>query len=73
MSTNYRYQEQFAASLAKAWKDGKGEYVRNTIRGLKNKSQSAYIAAAVAVNIAFYSENAARAFTDYIHPNEGRQ
>lgn len=67
MSTTYRYQESFAASLAKSWIDGKNEYVRTTIRGLKNKSQSAFIAAELCRHL---PPKEAYEFCCFIHPNQ---
>ena len=66
--TNYKYQEQFALELSEQWINGNREYVRMTIRGLKNKAQAAYIASAVALYINASSVDAA-AFVAFIHPN----
>lgn len=69
MSTQYKYQESFAAALAKSWVDGKHDYVRTTIRGLKNKAQAAFIAAEICRHL---QPNVAYIFCEYLHPNNGR-
>jgi hypothetical protein len=70
MSTEYRYQEQFAADLAAKWLAGHHSEVRITIRQLKNKAQAAYIAAEVACNlIALTDDDSADQFAQFIHPN----
>lgn len=66
--TKYKYQEQFALELAESWINGNREYVRMTIRGLKNKAQAAYIASATALYINANSKDAAE-FVAFIHPN----
>lgn len=66
----YKYQQEFALELCDAWLTGKKEYVRTTIRNLKNKVQSAYIAAAVALYINAHEKDAAE-FAAFIHPNNG--
>lgn len=71
MSTTYRYQQEFANELTQKWLDGKHEYVRITIRQLKNKAQAAYIAARVAFLLQTHhgESGAAEAFVEFIHPN----
>ena len=73
MSSQYKYQEQFAHELYESWLNGNKEHVRLTIRGLKNKAQAAYIAAAVCAFLASDDANgglsAACAFNAFIHPN----
>lgn len=66
--TKFKYQEQFALELSEQWKHGNREYVRNTIRGLKNKAQASYIAAAIALYL-YVSEIDAAGFVAFIHPN----
>lgn len=68
MSRKYRYQEQYAGTLAKMWNEGKREYVRTAIRTLKNKAQASYIAATVAWLL---EQEAGAAFCMFLHPNEG--
>jgi hypothetical protein len=68
MSTTMKYQEQFAHELAQRWIEGQHEHVRLTIRGLKNKPQAAYIAAATALFIRVEDKDAAE-FVAFIHPN----
>lgn len=64
--TNYKYQAEFAQELTESWLNGNREYVRLTIRQLKNKAQAAYIAASVATNL---TPDHASAFVNFIHPN----
>lgn len=66
----YKYQEQFASELSESWLNGNREYVRNTIRQLKNKAQAAYIAAHVTF-LLILNDNAldAQQFVSFIHPN----
>ena len=64
--TQFKYQEQFAADLTAKWLAGHRSEVRITIRQLKNKAQTAYIAAAVAMNL---GSSAALSFVEFIHPN----
>lgn len=52
-----------AAELADSWCNGNREYVRLTIRGLKNKAQAAYIAAYV------QSLLVGGDFVAFMHPN----
>lgn len=65
MSTAYKHQEEFAASLAQRWLYGAEKpEVRRIIRGLKNKAQAAYIAASVLHAIDGKTE-----FLRYLHPD----
>lgn len=68
LTMTYKHQETFAHELSESWMNGNREHVRLTIRGLKNKAQAAYIAAAVALFINASSQDAA-AFVAFIHPN----
>jgi hypothetical protein len=61
--TKFKYQEDFAKELSQSWVNGNKEYVRTTIRGLKNKAQAAYIAAAV------QSRLVGGDFVAFMHPN----
>lgn len=61
--TKFKYQEEFAQELATSWRNGNREYVRTTIRNLKNKAQAAYIAAAVQGNLVGGD------FIAFMHPN----
>lgn len=69
----FKYQEQFSEELAASWANGNYAYVRTTIRNLKNKAQSAYIAASVVVHIRNNNDEQAREnakyFLAYMHPN----
>ena len=71
MSSQYKYQEDFAAGLARQVIEGAGLSVRLTIRSLKNKSQAAYIAAQVA-SILFTSAglDVAISFVALLDPNK---
>ena len=53
MSQKYKYQEEFAHNLAQQWLDNESARIeiRKTIRSLKNKAQSSYIAARMAFYI----------------------
>lgn len=69
MST-FKYQEDFAADLTNKWLAGHESEVRITIRQLKNKSQAAYIAARVTLNLNENGDFFAMArFVDFMHPN----
>lgn len=63
----YKYQEDFAQELAASWRDGKREYVRLTIRKLKNKAQIAYIAACVQEML--HGSLCGEYFVSFMHPN----
>jgi hypothetical protein len=67
MST-FKYQDEFAAEMTTAWKDGKQEHVRTVIRGLKNKAQAAFIAAQVTLNLS--PDGLAAEFVAFMHPNQ---
>ncbi len=67
-----KHQEQFAHELSDIWLAGNKEYVRITIRNLKNKAQAAYIAAAVAALLVSLEESpfdAVTHFVAFMHPN----
>lgn len=66
----YKYQTEFAQELTDAWIDGKDTHVRTTIRNLKNKAQSAYIAGEVVYNLVQQVEIAEAArFVVFMHPD----
>lgn len=67
--TNYKYQEQFASELYQSWLNGNQSDVRTKIRNLKNKAQSAYIAAHVSALLANDGMQQAISFCVFIHPN----
>ena len=66
--TKFKYQETFAEELGAAWLDGKREYVRTTIRNLKNKAQASYISAFITLWLTEDGKNAL-AFVSFMHPN----
>lgn len=69
--TNYKYQETFARELSESWINGNKEYVRLTIRGLKNKAQAAYIAVRVHSDLINHYDcsGSAENFENFMHPN----
>ena len=68
--TTYKHQESFAREMADLWEAGAQASVRGTIRNLKNKAQSAYIAARVAFLLGEgENEETVVEFLDFIHPN----
>jgi hypothetical protein len=69
--TSFKYQEEFAEDLAASWLVGNHEFVRNTIRGLKNKAQASYIAAAVCKLLCLQADDyfSAGRFVSFMHPN----
>lgn len=66
-----KYQELFAEGMFNKWLAGDREYVRLTIRGLKNKAQASYIAAEVTRLLCLQPDDyrSAWAFVSFIHPN----
>lgn len=66
----FKYQAGFASELTDSWINGNREHVRLTIRGLKNKAQSAYIAAQIALNLVENGKSFAGDFVNFIHPNQ---
>ena len=75
MSTEYKRQEHFAHDLAMRWLKGDYEFVRHTIRTLKNKAQAAYIAARIILLLVTIDDQedteTTEHFLNFIHPNEG--
>jgi hypothetical protein len=67
--TQFKYQEEFAAQLTKEWVAGDYSGVRTKIRNLKNKSQAAYIAAKVTLNLVAVQHEHARDFVGTMNPN----
>jgi len=68
MSTNYKYQEQFAMELAELYLKGGESAVRLNIRNLKNKAQSAFISAQVALSLLSMNVDPSD-FCKMMHPN----
>jgi hypothetical protein len=66
LMSKLKYQTTFAAELMTKWLAGQHSEVRRIIRGLKNKSQAAYIAARIAVIL---DKDEAWKFVDYMDPN----
>ena len=64
-----KYQEEFIDKMTEKWLDGSREEVRNTIRGLKNKAQAAYIASGVAYHLTIRDKINGHEFVRFIHPN----
>lgn len=65
----YKYQDEFATKLTERWEMGDCVDVRTTIRNLKNKAQSAYIAGQVVYKLAIGDLNAAAGFISFMHPD----
>lgn len=66
----FKYQESFAGELYHLWLDGKDTHVRNTIRQLKNKAQSAYICGVVVYYLGRDNDiSSAGEFIAYMHPD----
>jgi hypothetical protein len=70
MSTQYKYQYEFAEALANDWLNNEQSNVRTKIRNLNNKTQAAYIAAQVVMVLVDAGKtDEAVAFVAFIHPN----